>query len=76
LRKKKPSGPDPQMNRKQGDGFSLKGVKKGEALFRGGAPFATLERRASSCRSERKSLDQEFKVAESEVQLRMKREER
>ena len=41
-----------------------------------GAPFAALERRASSCRSERKSLDQELKVAESEVQLRMKREER
>ena len=71
MRKKKPSGPDPQMNRKRGEGLSLKGVKKGGALF-WGVPFAALERRASSCRSERKSLDQELKVAESEVQLRMK----
>ena len=76
LRKKGPSGPDPQMNRKRGEGLSLEGVKKGGALFWRGAPFAALERRASSFRSERKSLNQELKVAEFEVQLRMKREER
>jgi len=45
-------------------------------LCSGGAPFAILERRASNCRSERKSLDQELKVVKSEVQLRMKKEER
>ena len=62
------------MNSKQGKGLSLKGKKKDGALF-WGPPFAALEKRTSSCRSERKSLDQELKVAESEVQLRIKREE-
>jgi hypothetical protein len=38
LRKKRPSGPDPQMNRKRGKGLSLKGGerKEGWALFWGG----------------------------------------
>ena len=34
--KKGPSGPDPQMNRKRGEGLSLKGEKRGGALFWGG----------------------------------------
>lgn len=35
-KKKTPSGPDPQMNRKRGEGLSLRGGKRGWALFWGG----------------------------------------
>lgn len=43
--KKRPSGPDPQMNRKRGEGLSLKGEKRGGLCSGGGPPFAALERR-------------------------------
>ena len=43
LIKKRPSGPDPQMTRKRGEGLSLKGEKRG-GLCSGGAAFRSFRK--------------------------------
>jgi hypothetical protein len=45
LRKKRPSGPDPQMNRKRGKGLSLKeGKEKRDGLCSGGAALRSFRK--------------------------------
>jgi hypothetical protein len=44
LRKKRPSGPDPQMNRKRGEGLSLKGGKEGWGFVLGGAALRSFRK--------------------------------
>lgn len=67
LRKsKRPSGPDPQMNRKRGEGLSLKGGKEGWGFVLGGAALRSFRKERIS---ESHSLPLSLEVGRDKVNM-------